>query len=52
MNPLILTINKLVEEQMRDHGTTPSYMCCNEGIVPGFQVVGISRRLEGHDLMP
>ena len=21
----------------------------NEGIVPGFQVVGISRRLEGHD---
>ena len=43
--------HQLVEKESRDHGKTPSYTCCNEGIVPGFQVVGMSRRLEGHDLM-
>src|SRR5262249_53881451 len=29
--------------------TTRSYTCGNESIVACFQVVGISRRLEGHD---
>src|SRR6516225_4158302 len=28
--------HELVEEQMRDHGKTPSYTCCTEGIVPGL----------------
>src|SRR5262249_35412074 len=41
--------HQLVEKEMRYHGKTSSYTCCNEGIVPGFQVVGICRRLEGHD---
>src|SRR6266853_1136253 len=41
---------ELVEEQMRDHGKTPSYTCCNEGIVPGLSGCGISRRLRVHDL--
>ena len=31
------------------HGKTPSYRWRNEGIVPGFKTVRISRRLEGHD---
>src|SRR6266568_1187855 len=34
---------------MRDHGKTPSYTCCNEGIVPGLSGCGINRRLLGHD---
>src|SRR4029453_10394093 len=34
---------------MRYHGQTPSYRWRNEGIVPGFKTVRISRRLEGHD---
>ena len=34
---------------MRYHGKTPSYRWRNEGILPGFQVAGISRRLEVHD---
>jgi hypothetical protein len=38
-----------VEEKMRHHGKPPSYQGGNEGIVPGLQVVGISRSLEGHD---
>jgi hypothetical protein len=41
---------ELVEEQRRDHGTTPSYTCCNESIVPGLSGCGISRRLRVHDL--
>src|SRR5437868_4306799 len=40
---------ELVEEQMRDHGKTPSYTCCTEGIVPGLSGCGISRRLRVHD---
>src|SRR5262249_22320725 len=40
---------ELVEKQMRDHGTTPSYTCCNENIVPGVSGYGISRRLRVHD---
>ena len=35
---------------MGDHGKTPSSRWRNEGILPGFQAVGISRRLEVHDL--
>ena len=38
---------ELVEEQRRYHGKTPSYTGCNEGIVPGLQVAGLSRRREG-----
>src|SRR5262245_23188670 len=41
--------HQLVEKESGDHGTTPSYKCSNEGIVPGFQTTGISRRLEVHD---
>ena len=41
--------HQLVEKEMRYHGKTPSYKCCDEGILPGFQVAGISRRLEVHD---
>src|SRR5215471_20909961 len=37
------------EKESGDHGTTPSDKCSNEGIVPGFQTTGISRRLEVHD---
>src|SRR5262249_17102006 len=43
--------HQLIEKESRDHGNTPSYKCRNEGIVPGFQTAGISRRLEGHDLV-
>jgi hypothetical protein len=39
----------VVEKEMGDHGKTPSYQCSNEGILPGFQTVGISRKLEVHD---
>src|SRR5215831_12662659 len=42
--------HQLVEKEIGDHGNTPSYKCSNEGIVPGFQTTGISRRLEVHDL--
>src|SRR5882724_232877 len=41
--------HQLVEKEMGDHGKTPSYKCSNEDILPGFQTVGISRRLEVHD---
>jgi len=34
---------------MGDHGTTPSYRWGNEEIVPGFQVVEMTRSLEVHD---
>src|SRR5262249_45865904 len=40
--------HQLVEKESGDHGTTPLYKCSNEGIVPGFQTTGISRRLEVH----
>src|SRR5215471_1121080 len=40
---------ELVEKQMRDHGKTPSYTCCNESILPGLSGCGISRRLRVHD---
>ena len=41
--------HQLGEKESGDHGTTPSDKCSNEGIVPGFQTTGISRRLEVHD---
>src|SRR5882724_8416047 len=44
--------HQLVEKEMRYHGKTLSYKCSNEGILPGFQTVGISRRLEVHDPLP
>jgi len=34
---------------MRDHGKIPSHRWSNEGILPGFQTVGISRKLEVQD---
>ena len=37
------------EKEIGYHGKTPSYKCCNESILPGFQVAGISHRLEVHD---
>src|SRR4029453_7520918 len=40
--------HQLGEKEIRDHGTTPSCKCRNEGIVPGFQTTGMSRRLEVH----
>jgi hypothetical protein len=39
----------LGEKENRDHDKTPSYRWRNEGILPDFQTVGISRRLAGHD---
>ena len=36
------------EKEIGYHGKTSSYKCCNESILPGFQVAGISRRLEVH----
>src|SRR5262252_3192544 len=42
--------HELVEEKMRHHGKTPSYTCCNEGIVPGLAGCRISRRLQVHYL--
>src|SRR6266705_2003095 len=41
--------HQLRQKEIRDHGKTPSYTCRNEGILPGFQTAGISRRLEVHD---
>jgi len=41
---------QLVEKESGNHGKTPSYKDCNEGIVPGFQTVEISRTLEVHHL--
>ena len=41
--------HQLGEKEMRYHGKIPSYRWRNEGMVPGFQTVSISRRLEGHD---
>jgi len=41
--------HQLVEKERRYHGKTPSDKCCNEGILPGFQTVGISRMLEVQD---
>ena len=43
--------HQLVEKEMGYHGKTLSYKCSNEGILAGFQTVGISRRLEVHDLI-
>jgi RNA-directed DNA polymerase len=40
--------HQLVEKEIRDHGKTPSCKSRNEGILPGFQTTGISRRLEVH----
>jgi hypothetical protein len=40
--------HQLGEKEIRDHGKTPSYRWRNEGILPGFQTVGISRKLEVH----
>src|SRR5215475_9730681 len=37
-----------LEKESGDHGKTPSYRWSNEGIVPGFQMVRISRKLEVH----
>src|SRR5712691_3553924 len=44
--------HQLVKKEMGDHGKTPSSRWRNEGILPGFQAVGISRRLEVHDPLP
>jgi len=41
--------HQLGEKEIGDHGKTPSYRWRNEGILPGFQTVGISRRLQVHD---
>ena len=41
--------HQLVEKESRDHGKTPSCKCRNEGILPGFQTTGISRRQGVHD---
>jgi hypothetical protein len=41
--------HQLVEKKFRDHSKTPSCKCRNEGILPGFQTTGISRRLKVHD---
>ena len=41
--------HQLVEKEIRDHGKPPSYRWRNEGILPGFQAVGISRSLEVHN---
>jgi hypothetical protein len=38
-----------LEKESGNHGKTPSYTCGNEGIFPGCQAAGISRRLEVHD---
>jgi hypothetical protein len=42
--------HQLGEKETGDQGTTPSYRWRNEGIVPGLQTVGMSRKLEVHDL--
>ena len=47
----MLSESQLVKKEMGDHGKTPSYRWRNEGILPSFQAVGISRRLEVHDRM-
>src|ERR1043166_5672511 len=41
--------HQLVEKEIGDHGKTPSSKCRNEGILPGFQTTGISRRQGVHD---
>ena len=38
--------HQLIAKESGNHGKTPSYRWSNEGIVPGFQVAEISRRLE------
>ena len=41
--------HQLVEKESRDHSTPPpAYRWGNEGILLGFQTVGISRKLEVH----
>src|SRR5712692_5820095 len=45
----MLSESQLVKKEMGDHGKTPSYRWRNEGILPGFQATGMSRRLEVHD---
>ena len=40
---------QLVVKEMGDHGKIPSHRWSNEGILPGFQTAGISRRLEVQD---
>ena len=42
--------HQLVEKERRDHSNTPAYRWRHEGIVLGFQTVGISRKLEVQDL--
>src|SRR5262245_33670906 len=44
--------HQLVVKEMGEHGTIPSCRWSNEGIVPGFQPVGISRRLVRQALEP
>src|SRR5713101_4916323 len=44
--------HQLVKKEMGDHGKTPSSRWRNEGILPGFQAVGMSRRLEVHIWTP
>ena len=39
----------MVVKEMGDHGKIPSRRWSNEGILPGFQTAGISRRLEVQD---
>src|ERR1041384_807080 len=41
--------HQLVEKEIGGHGKTPSSKCRNEGILPGFQTTGISRRQGVHD---
>jgi len=41
--------SQLVVKEMGDHGTIPSRRWSNEGMVPGFQTVGMSRKLEVQD---
>src|SRR5262249_6358491 len=41
--------HQLVVNERGEHGTIPSCRWSNEGILPGFQPAGISRRLEVQD---
>ena len=41
--------HQLIAKESGNHGTIPSRRWSNEGIVPGFQTAGISRRLEVQD---
>src|SRR4029453_6077959 len=43
--------HQLVEKERRDQSKTPSYRWCNAGMLPGLPTLGMSRRLEVHDLV-